>query len=1206
MVTDYDVIDNVSVNTRNNMASLSSPQSSQECIVRYLATMHDFFFIWRHSRPPPKRQDSDELYLRVSVDLGEQLFGHRKSLDNLWDNHKKSHTGEQPDVDSDFWRTKELLKLCVPPLYKMPTGLASFSVNRVKKKIRPSSAAANLQTYPGYSSGLYDTSVRPATASTSVSYLSKRPATQAGGPRRPWQQRPTTESRGEKDIVKQPRRLTLGAVDGIAEAEALIRPGLPHGTAAHQLKSKIEEKINIDTLEELKRAFQLADVDRTGCLQLSEFKQLLKSQLSLSPNKEQQIDALFMKIDWASEGSITWDEFCTYMQLEYAEKEDSYLRAKEVAFHLPARIENLPHRDPVLRITDTSDGTFVACSQDGMVSFWSANADLKRTRSVVNSDVNTRQKPKWITDFVIMPHFNKFIVGTGDREIQFFELSSFEPYCQISGLETVPLKLDYSSTGYDECLILYGDSQGCVNILVIKSAGECLRTWKKMPRQDGFIASISLDVVAGCPNVQFIRWYVHGDWVQQIKYYHEIGQVISCSNHSATALVIGCTVGSTHVEQQLKEVKELGQDKSKQKAVYAYLNTKSRLDADKSVFKVYKGVKCFNFSKDKNIMITGGMDRIIRLWNPYVSGKPTAMLRGHNAPIFYLFIAEEDDRIFSVSTDRCIKVWDIQDHNCLLTVRPKGHKIRGDLQAIHYSTVSKALAIATDQMSCLGLRLRPVLHADIVISHKEPVTCCKYNPSFKQVVTASDGSVIKLWDFETGMAIFDYGEAHGDSAITTMSFDSTGRRLITGGRDGILRIWNYNNGHCLKMLKKEEGNEEVCDVTYIEMNRNRYVVAVGWDRRINIYYDSHSDSNIHHVQHPAPYWHDDLTNGHKEDILAVAQCLPNLLATASYDGETIVWNMVSGHIFCHLLAPPPPKYEDQSLDGDLSINALVFLQTRAYKKECASLVASGPRAHIHMWNVFQGGKLMAQFPGSKMPGAMVSTMQTTKNNIALYTGDSFGFIYIWNMDGYCADGIEQNPPELIKSWRGHVSSLTCLELVEDYNVVLTGSVDCAVRMWTMDGEYIGTFGQPDPWDLYNPSTYQHPMVPYDVLIDPMSLPTHPLLAEKQTTHEVIHMDSAKGSDDESDGGHSPTPLIVPFGKQQFYIDDETIAKQLKEKPLNATGKRLRHEKLKPVKIDRGGPSEYRMLRTYNLADTPQPNPPTFKVNKDNPFDFYID
>jgi len=72
-----------------------------------------------------------------------------------------------------------------------------------------------------------------------------------------------------------------------------------------------------------------------------------------------------MKIDWASEGAITWDEFCTYMQLEYAEKEDSYKRAKDVDFHLPAKLENIPHRDPVLRITDTVDGTFVACSQVG-------------------------------------------------------------------------------------------------------------------------------------------------------------------------------------------------------------------------------------------------------------------------------------------------------------------------------------------------------------------------------------------------------------------------------------------------------------------------------------------------------------------------------------------------------------------------------------------------------------------------------------------------------------------------------------------------------------------------------------------------------------------------------------------------------------------------------------------------------------------------
>jgi len=62
-----------------------------------------------------------------------------------------------------------------------------------------------------------------------------------------------------------------------------------------------------------------------------------------------------------------------------------------------------------------------------------------------------------------------------DREIEFFELSSFEPYCQISLLETVPLHMDFCATGPDECLIVYGDTNGCINILVIRAAGECLR-----------------------------------------------------------------------------------------------------------------------------------------------------------------------------------------------------------------------------------------------------------------------------------------------------------------------------------------------------------------------------------------------------------------------------------------------------------------------------------------------------------------------------------------------------------------------------------------------------------------------------------------------------------------------------------------------------------------------------------------------------------
>jgi len=51
-----------------------------------------------------------------------------------------------------------------------------------------------------------------------------------------------------------------------------------------------------------------------------------------------------------------------------------------------------------------------------------------------------------------------------------------------------------------------------------------------------------------------------------------------------------------------------------------------------------------------------GMDRLVRLWNPYVTNEPIGRLRGHSAPICYLSVVGSEKRLYSVSTDRCIKV----------------------------------------------------------------------------------------------------------------------------------------------------------------------------------------------------------------------------------------------------------------------------------------------------------------------------------------------------------------------------------------------------------------------------------------------------------------------------------------------------------------------------------------------------------------------
>lgn len=54
----------------------------------------------------------------------------------------------------------------------------------------------------------------------------------------------------------------------------------------------------------------------------------------------------------------------------------------------------------------------------------------------------------------------------------------------------------------------------------------------------------------------------------------------------------------------------------------------------------------------------------------------------------------------------------------------------------------------------------------------------------------------------------------------------------------------------------------------------------------------------------------------------MAHCPPVLLATSSYDGEIIVWNVVSGCILCRFISPPPD--EKQHGEGDFEADMHEF------------------------------------------------------------------------------------------------------------------------------------------------------------------------------------------------------------------------------------------------------------------------------------------
>ncbi|XP_071379688.1 cilia- and flagella-associated protein 337 [Centroberyx affinis] len=1030
-------------------------------------------------------------------------------------------------------------------------------------KVRPSSASGKLETLhvPSILSELGSAGER--TINTSGPGCRGEKATDEDKKQQPeWLVR---------ELLKQNRRrhsVTLGD-------KAQLTTRLHHSAdSTHGPCSlKIDQTVSLDNLQKLKLAFEEFEMGGLRSVDEKNFGRIVKKCLGLHNTSNAQIQGLFMKIDYSGQGRISWDEFCTYMQLEYREKEESVIRSKQVAFALPATVKALSHGVPIVNIHSTPDGTAVTLREDGAVCCWSPDLQKQKTKSVFHERPVNRSS-KWASDFTPMTQYNKLIIGTGDREIQLYDLSSLEPYCQVSALETVPLTLDYCYTGADECSILYGDAQGCVNIILISSAGETLRLWNKLPKIEN-MPNIGIDNAVLSPNVTYIRWKVHQDWVTQARYFQSIRAVVSTSNEEASALVIGCVLPSTNLEQQLKEIRETCYEG---KAKKAQLNSspQPRASCDQTAFTIYKGVKTFDLCRKHNLLVTGGMDRLIRMWNPYFPGKPTGILKGHSTPIFYLCISSEDSQIFSVSMDNTVKIWDIQDQCCLFTTHSKASGIRGDISACLYSPSMKSLYIAADSMALLSLKIRPQLHSHLIVSHNEPVMCCGYSEEFRQVVSCTEGSVVKVWDFDSGRQVFEFGGAHGLSAITCMTFDPKGRRLITGGRDGCLKIWNFNNGQCLKILKRDGECHEVCDCTYLKVHRNPYVMSVGWDRKIGIYSDAPEDP--HHVQRPQPSWQDDLRNGHKDDILCIAQCPPSLLATSSYDGEIIVWNVVSGHIQSRFLSPLPPEY--QNVQGvDTSVPSIIFLRNSTLHVEFSSataLLSSGSRGYINFWNVLNGGKLVSSFEASKFQ-QKITKLAKTEGDTLLYAADQIGYIYVYNMEEF-ALAPEQKPPRAENYWRAHTSSITGLQIVDNDQVVLTSSTDCTVRLWSAYGEFIGTLGQSEKWSIHISSSWKHPAVPYEVLIDPLSMPVHEILNGKTRVSDATDPDKTEAHREElKSESHSKLENPPPS------ISDTDIEEEIKNMLYpEEHGKRLCHEIIKHSnKL-----SDHSGLKCFDIVEPP--------------------
>lgn len=231
------------------------------------------------------------------------------------------------------------------------------------------------------------------------------------------------------------------------------------------------------------------------------------------------------------------------------------------------------------------------------------------------------------------------------------------------------------------------------------------------------------------------------------------------------------------------------------------------------------------FNNEGSILMSGGSDGILRLWNPN-TGKQSINLKGHQGDIFAVTISDDDKYFASSGSDCKVLIWSLdklqepfllKEHTAyvsalafcpdsrLLVSGSYDNTIR--IFDLWSSKVSRTLSEHSSYVTSLAFNAKGDLLASgsfdrsiriwnpwesksksTLVDHSDYVTSVKFSPVSNLLASGSRDCTIRLWRPETG-AMLAVLKGHTGS-INSLAFSLNGEILVSGSSDRTVRLWN--------------------------------------------------------------------------------------------------------------------------------------------------------------------------------------------------------------------------------------------------------------------------------------------------------------------------------------------------------------------------------------------------------------------------------
>ncbi len=226
-----------------------------------------------------------------------------------------------------------------------------------------------------------------------------------------------------------------------------------------------------------------------------------------------------------------------------------------------------------------------------------------------------------------------------------------------------------------------------------------------------------------------------------------------------------------------------------------------------------KGVLCFDFSANEELLLTGAGDGVAILWNKK-TGQKLRTYNEHREPIFDIQFSHDQQKMVTTSWDGYVIVWNVQSGEVISAINLK--EVSANRVRFSANDAYLLLSKLDKTFELWEIDSRKMVRQ--FIGHTDNIMFLTTDDTNNQFLSAGkDGSAI-LWDYYSGLIKRKFKHKKGN--IYTAIFHSN--QIVTAGSDRNIHFWDSFSGKPLSQLKGHQ-----TEITSLNISSNGKLLVSG-------------------------------------------------------------------------------------------------------------------------------------------------------------------------------------------------------------------------------------------------------------------------------------------------------------------------------------------------------------------------------------------